>query len=135
MKKIFITLSLTISFILGGCTSNIQPILKGTYQSDAVNGYVVQIAFQPDENSFVEYIDNREVDSGAYEKYQENVYKLESNKQNFKITLNEENAFEVIIDTLNNGKPIKLNNIRDIPVYSSTEFDDVDTYKALLNKN
>ncbi|WP_226036576.1 hypothetical protein [Aquibacillus saliphilus] len=135
MKKILFTLSLIVSLILGGCASNIQPNLKGTYQSNVVNGYVVQVAFQTDDNSFVEYIDNREVDKGTYEKKQKNVYKLESNKQNFEITLNNENSFEILIDKLNNGKPIKVKNIDDIPIYSSTKFDDVNEYKALLNKN
>lgn len=136
MKKIFIIISLTIILLLGGCTSNIKPTLKGTYQSVMVNnGYVVQIAIQPDDNSYVEYIDNREVDRGTYEKTENNVYKIKSDKQNFEITLNAKDSFEIIIDKINNGKPIKMKKIDDTPTYNSTKFDDVDKYKALLNKN
>jgi hypothetical protein len=136
MKKIFITLSLTFGLLMGGCTSNIKPEIKGSYQSDREGiGYVVQIAFQPDDNSYVEYIDNREVDRGTYEKAENNVYKIKSDKQNFEITLNSKDSFELIIDKLNNGKPIKLKKIDDTPTYFKSKFDDVEKYKALLNKN
>ncbi|WP_284139574.1 hypothetical protein [Virgibacillus sp. LDC-1] len=134
MKKIAIMLLLIISFLIVGCSSNIQPILQGTYQSDFdKDGYIVQFAIQTDDNSFVEYIDNREVDRGTYEQKQANVYKLKSDKQNFEITLNNKNAFEIIINQLNNGNPIQLINIDDTPTYSSTDFDDVEAYKDLLN--
>lgn len=136
MKKLFIIIFLTIILLLVGFTSNIKPTLKGTYQSDMVNnGYVVQIAIQPDNNSFVEYIDNREVDRGTYEKTENNVYKIKSDRQNFEITLNVKDSFEIIIDKINIEKPIKMKKIFDTPTYNSTKFDDVDKYKALLNKN
>lgn len=135
MKKLVITLTLTISLVLIGCTSSIQPFLEGTYQSDIDNdGYIVQMAFQPEDNSFVEYINNREVDRGIYEKAENNIYKLKSDKQNFEVTLNDENSFNIIIDKLNEGKPIQLKNIDKIPTYVSTDFDDVETYEELLNK-
>ena len=89
LKKIVITLSLIINLILVGCTSNTPATLEGTYQSDIDNsGYIVQIAFQPDDNSFVEYISNREVDRGTYEEKESNIYILKSDKQNFEIALN-----------------------------------------------
>lgn len=136
MNKIFTTFLLSLVLIFGGCSSNTEPTLKGTYQSEREGiGYVVQIAIQPDGSSFVEYIDNREVDRGTYEKTKNNVYKIKSDKQNFEITLNAEDSFEIIIDKLNNGNPIKLKKISDTPTYSSTKFDDVDKYKTLLNKN
>lgn len=136
MRKIITTLSLAIVLLFGGCSSNIEPILKGTYQSEIEGiGYVVQMTFQPEDNSYVEYIDNREVDKGTYEKAENNVYKIKSDKQNFELTLNAEDSFEIIIDKLNNGKPIKVKKIDDTPTYFSTKFDDVDKYKALLNKN
>ncbi|SET16231.1 hypothetical protein SAMN05216389_106111 [Oceanobacillus limi] len=134
MKNIFIILGLIVSLLLGGCTSNTEPILKGTYQSDIQGSeYVVQMSFQPEDNSYVEYIENREVDKGTYEK-ENDVYIINSeNQQNFQIRLGKEDTFE-IIDRINNGEPIKLIKINDTPIYISTEFNDVENYKALLNK-
>lgn len=134
LKKIVIALSLIINLILVGCTSNTQAKLEGTYQSDIdSNGYIVQIAVQPDDNSFVEYISNREVDRGTYEQKQNNIYKLKSKKQNFEIALNDDNSFEIIIDQLNEKKTIELKNIDKTPMYFSTNFDDVEKYEELLN--
>ena len=133
MKKICIILSLTIGLLLGGCTSNIEPTLKGSYQSHREGiGYVIVLTFQPDDNSFVEYIDNREVDSGTYQETENNVYKLESDTQKFEITLSTEDSFEIIIDKMNNGEPIKLYKVDDIPTYFETEFDDIEKYKELI---
>lgn len=135
LKKIVITLSLIINLILVGCTSNTPATLKGSYQSDIDNsGYSVQIAFQPDDNSFVEYISNREVDRGTYEEKQNNIYILKSDKQNFEIALNNENSFEIIIEKLNEKKPIQLKNVDKTPMYFSTDFDDVEKYEELLNE-
>jgi len=133
MRKIILTaLSLAIILILGGCT---QPVLKGFYQTEKdVNGYFVQISIQKDENSFIEYIDNREVDRGTYEKTESNVYKMTSDKQNFEITLNNDNSFEIIVNKLNDGNPIKMLNIGNVPVTFPSIFDDVDEYKTLLDE-
>jgi len=69
VKKIFTVLSLTVVLLLAGCTSNAKSILKGVYQSEREGvGYIVVISFQPEDSSFVEYIDNREVDRGTYKK-------------------------------------------------------------------
>jgi len=127
-------LSLIIILLLRGCTSTIKPTLKGSYQAEKdVNGYFIVISIQQQESSFVEYIDNREVDRGIYEESKNNVYKLKGDKQNFEITLNDDNSFEIIIKKLNNGKPIQMKNIDDTPTYFSTKFGDVDKYKALLD--
>ncbi|WP_096273965.1 hypothetical protein [Paucisalibacillus globulus] len=135
MKKIFITLTLIVGLLLGGCTSNAEPTLEGTYQSELQGiNYVIQMIFQPEDNSFVEYINNREVDKGTYEKIN-NVYKIKSELQDFEITLDSNNSFDIIIDKINDGKPIKLDNIDDTPIYNSTKFDDIEKYKELLNKN
>ncbi|MGK0467387.1 hypothetical protein [Clostridium sp.] len=99
-----------------------------------MNGYFIVISIQQQENSFVEYIDNREVDRGNYEVSKNNVYKMKGDKQNFEITLNDDNSFEIIVEKLNDGKSIQMENIDDdIPIYFSTKFDDVDKYRSLLD--
>lgn len=39
------------------------------------------MAIQPEENTFVEYMDNREVDKGTYEEKSNGVYLFQSEKQ------------------------------------------------------
>ncbi|MCY6485461.1 hypothetical protein OW763_14095 [Clostridium aestuarii] len=135
MKKIIITvLLLAIIVILGVCTSKTKPIFKGFYQNEKdVNGYFVQISIRQDDSSFIEYIDNREVDRGTYEKAENNVYKMKSDKQNFEITLNDDNSFEIFIKKINARDPIQMKNISRTPTTFSTIFDDVDEYKTLLD--
>jgi hypothetical protein len=135
LKKMFCMLFLGTVFVLvfGGCVlSNITPSLKGGYQSENVNGYFVQMSFQPDNNSFKEYINNREVDKGTYEEFKNGVYKINGDIQEFEITLNNDNSFDIIVKKLNDGKPIKMKNIDDTPVHFSTKFDDIEEYKSLL---
>ncbi|MHA6252943.1 hypothetical protein [Oceanobacillus sp. CAU 1775] len=134
-KFIFTFLCLVIISLLIGCSSHSKPELKGFYQSENdVNGYFIQISIQQDDNSFIEYIDNREVDRGTYKKAEESKYIMESKKQNFEINLSSENTFEVIVNKLNDGQPIKMLNIGDIPTGFSTTFDDVEDYEALLGE-
>ena len=131
MRKVILTIfSLIFILILGGCASP-TPTLKGFYQSDRINNYHVQISI--DDNSFVEYIDNREVDRGIHEKLEERVYKLKSDKQDFQFALNDDNTFEITIKKLNDGEPILMKKIGSVPTTFSTVFDDVDEYKALLD--
>lgn len=133
MKKIII-LSLAIVLLFTGCTHKTKSILNGSYQSEKDGiGKVIQLSFQKDDNSFIEYIDNREVDKGTYEKTNTNVYKIKSDKQDFEITLSAKNSFEITINKLNDGKPIQLQNISDTPTFFSTKFDDIAEYKALLD--
>ena len=126
-------LSLVIVLLFGGCT-NASPILKGTYQSERIEetGYIVVISFD-DSNRFIEYIDGREVDRGTYEKTKDNRYNMKSDIQNFEILLNDENSFEIVIKKINDGKPIQLKNLSDIPSEFSIKYDDADDYKALLD--
>ena len=134
MKKLtLIILSLVIILILGECLS-IKPTLKGFYQSE-VNGYHIQMLIREEDNSFVEWIDNREVDRGSYEKSENNSYRIKSNKQSFEVALNDDNSFEIIINKLNDGKPINMKNIStdDTPISFWDKFDDVDEYKTLLD--
>ena len=136
MRKIILTvLLLAIILMHGGCTSNTKPALKGFYQSEKdINGYFVQISIQQNDNRFVEYIDNREIDRGTYEKAENNVYKIKSDKQTFEITLNDNNSFDIFIKKLNDGNPIRMKNVSDTPTTFPTIFDDVDEYKTLLDE-
>ena len=134
MRKIrLIALSLIIILLLGGCTSNEEPVLKGFYQSEKdTNGYVIQMSIQQDDSSFIQYINNREVDKGTYEKAENNIHKMRTENQNFEITLDDENSFDIVIRKLNSGNPIKMKNINNVPAYFKTRFDDVDKYKTLI---
>jgi hypothetical protein len=132
-KKLgMLVLAIVFALLLVGCSSNKTPLLKGSYQSEHVNGYIVQMTFQPADHSFVEYIDNREVDKGTYEELETGLYKMNGELQEFEITLKSDNSFEVVVKKINDGKPITLRNVDATPVYISTEFDDVDEYKSLL---
>lgn len=58
---------------------------------------------------------------------------MKGDKQNFEITLNKDNSFEIFIKKLNNGSPIKMIKLSGTPTYFLTIFDDVDEYKTLLD--
>ena len=136
MRQMLITLLLIGSLLLVGCSTSVDSTLKGGYQSDVNKfGYVVQLAFQPDDNSFVEYIDNREVDRGTYKKIKNNRYEMKSEQQNFKVELSSDDSFEMTINKLNKGKPINMKKISNTPTYFSTKFDDVEKYKELIMNN
>lgn len=108
--------------------------MKGFYQSTKnIDDYFVQISIWKDDSTFVEYIDNREVDRGTYEKVKKNVYKLKSEKQNFEITLNKGRSFEIIVKKLNGGKPIIMEKIDTVPTNFPQRFNDVDEYRSLLD--
>lgn len=130
-KNIFLVLIITMIISVFGCLSS-NPKLKGFYQSE-VNGYHVQILIQKKDSRFIEWIDNREVDRGTYKKDDNNFYSMNSGKQNFKIELNDDNSFEIIIKKLNNGNPIIMKNINvEDTTISFGEWDDVDEYESLL---
>lgn len=61
-----------ISLLLVGCSSDLVPPLGGSYDGGPVlgDGIFVQMAIQPEDNTFVGYINNREVDQGKIEKNQ-----------------------------------------------------------------
>ena len=134
MKKTGFILLIFIGLLLGGCSSDTVPPLGGSYQSEGVEGYIVQMAIQSQENTFVEYIDNREVDRGIFEKKSDNTYLLKSDKQTFEITLSPEDSFDISIDQINGEEPMELKNIDKVPTYFSVEYDDVEEYEKLLNE-
>ena len=123
-----------ISLLLVGCSSDLIPPLEGGYQSEFIQGHIIQMGIQPDDHTFAEYIDNREVDRGTYEEKSENVYSFKSAKQKFEIVLTSEDSFEIIVNQLNDKKPIQLKNVDKVPTYFSTDFDDTEKYKKLLEE-
>jgi hypothetical protein len=134
MKKFtLIILLVLIILVILRCLS-IEPTLRGFYQSDEVNGYYIQILFREKDNSFVEWISNREVDRGTFTKIDTNYYIIKGNKQNFEITLNGDNSFEISINKLNIGNPFTMKNISSEDHNRGFgNFDDVDEYKYLLD--
>ena len=134
MKKlIFSTLSLIGVLIISGCTTINNLPLSGFYQSErTIDNYVIQISIQPDEKSFTEYIDNREVSRGTYDELGDKKYKLVGENQTIEIALEKNNSFEIILKNVNDGNPIVMKNIDEVPVYYLTEFDDIEKYKELI---
>lgn len=118
---------------IGGCTSTVKPTLHGYYQSKDVSGYIIGISFQQDDNTFVKYIDNREVDKGTYEMLDDNQYLLKGEIKEDKIKLEEDNSFEISINKINNSKPIKIEFVNKTPQYFKQQFDDIEEYKSLYN--
>ena len=110
MKKFMVLIiSLMSFFILSSCTTTNNSSLQGFYQSErTTDGYVIQISIQSDENSFVQYIDNREVNSGTYDELPDKKYELKGDNQTIEITLDENNSFEIITKKVNGGNPIIL---------------------------
>lgn len=136
VKKLkLIILSMVIILILWRLLSKEDPHLKGPYQSEMIGNHIIQMLIREKDNSFIEWINNREVDRGTYEKIDTNLYRIKSNRQIFEVTLKDDNSFEIVINKLNDGKPINMKNIstNDTPIRFGDKFDDVDEYKALLD--
>lgn len=130
-KSTIILVSILIILIIWGFASW-QPSLKGFYQVEK-NGYHVQMLFREEDNSFVEWIDNREVDRGTFTKTNKNIYEIKSNLQEFEIELNKDNSFEIIVKKLNDGNPFIIRNITtDDHRMSFGEWDGVEEFKGLL---
>ena len=133
MKKIIIAVLLVIVIVLSYRCSSSTPILGGFYQTQ-VNGYHIQMLIQKEDNRFIEWIDNREVDRGSYTKNDDTAYSFESDIQNFDIELKDDNSFELIIKKVGQDKPIKMKNISaDDTTTTFGSWDDVDEYKSLLD--
>lgn len=134
MKKFIIIVIVLAIVVITWSYSFENHTLKGFYQSDEVDGYHIQMLFQEADSSFTEWIDNRQVDRGTYKEVDTNLYRISSELQNLEIELNSDNSFELIINKLNNRKPIIMKNIT--PKDHSTSFgewDDIEKYKSLLD--
>lgn len=133
-KSKFVILTIAIILILWSVSYKTNPLLKGFYQSDMIGSHIIQMLVREEDNSFVEWIDNREVDRGTYEKLDDKSYKIKSNRQSFEIILNEDNSYEIIINKLNDGNSIIMKNITtDDHRTGFGKFGDVDEYKSLLD--
>lgn len=136
MKKFLVLIALVLGISLAILLLNrndIHPNLKGFYQSESTeDGYMVQLSFDTNDNTFFYYIDNRLVDQGMFSEKEENTYLLTGEEQQLTIHLEEDDRFDIIIPKINDGKPITLENMGKTPTIFVTEFDDVEQYKALL---
>nr|WP_278679959.1 hypothetical protein [Clostridium paraputrificum] len=135
MKKI-LTIELVVVGMLGICffISKGSSELKGTYiSSNQDNNYIVQITVDKESNTFVEYIDQREVDRGTISKNSNSNYTFKSNKQEFEVVLKGNNSFDVLISKINGAEPISLKNSADVNTYFSTNFGDEEKYNNLIS--
>ncbi len=131
MKKlIIITLALILN--LQGCSRH-EVNLQGFYQSERINGYIIQVSFDKDIGEFVQFIDNRQVNSGTFESTGENTYSLTGNKVDYSIILKKNDSFDIIINQINDHELINLSNSGKIPTSFLTQFDDIKKYKSLLD--
>lgn len=132
MKKI-LAITLTIGFlIIIIFTLNKDIQLKGTYSSEIIDGKFIQLTIDNEDNSFIEYINQREVDRGSYTRVEENIYTFESDIQKFQITFKKNNSFNIFIDKINGENPINLKNSSTILQTFSTEFGDEHEYIQLI---
>lgn len=134
MKKIlFLIISIACLLILSGCRNINSVVLRGSYQSERTSdGYIVQISIYSDENSFVEYIDNREVNKGTFDIIEGKKYNLVGDNQNIEINLDKNNSFEITMKKVNDGNPILMKNLGDLPVKFDSRFNDTEEYEKLL---
>lgn len=134
MKKSSIIVILLISaLLLGGCLDNQVPILKGSYQNKSdINGKFIQLAVDNRENTFVLYINSRQVNKGTFEKESDNLYKMSGDVQEFQIHLENDNSFNIKISGVSNDFPIKMENTSKVPTYFPASYGDEDEYKELL---
>lgn len=134
MKKLCTALILALLIAAFAGCGQAQPELKGGYQNDqAEDGYCVTLSFDPADGSFMEFIDNRKVDAGTFEKIDAGTYRLTSERQEFEIVLSEDNVFEITLAKVNGGAPLQMTNRDDIPVEFVDQYDDEEKYQALLD--
>lgn len=132
-KTLFLIISITCLLMLSGCRNINSVVLRGSYQSERTSdGHFVQISIYSDENSFVEYIDNREVNKGTFDIIEGKKYNLVGDNQNIEIKLDKNNSFEITMKKVNNGNPILMKNLGDLPVVFDSRFDDTEEYEKLL---
>lgn len=89
-QRLLIVISFLVILLMVGCTNNKTQTLHGFYQSENVDGHFIQISFQREDNTFVQYIDNIEINKGMYEHLEDNIYMLKGDKKDLKINLEED---------------------------------------------
>ena len=136
-KKLIITISILVTLLMIGCSNKLtNPALEGFYQSKMKNGYSIQFSFQSDDNTFVSYINNIEINKGEYEPLGYGKYVLKGVREELKIELEKDDSFnlpmEKLIEKLNEGRPIQMKNLSKTPTYFEQVFSDEDK-KAVEN--
>lgn len=132
-KTLFLIISTTCLLMLSGCRNINSVVLRGSYQSERTSdGHFVQISIYSDENSFVEYIDNREVNKGTFDIIEGKKYNLVGDNQNIEINLDKNNSFEITMKKVNDGNPILMKNFGDLPIKFDSRFNDTEEYEKLL---
>lgn len=132
-KTLFLTISIACLLMLSGCRNINSVVLRGSYQSERTSdGHFVQISIYSNENSFVEYIDNREVNSGTFDILEGKKYSLVGDKQTIEINLDKNNSFEITMKKVNDGNPILMKNLGDLPAKFDSRFNDTEEYEKLL---
>ncbi|MGL5415096.1 MAG: hypothetical protein ACRDAU_05510 [Clostridium sp.] len=119
-----------ISLLLVG-KGNVE--LAGTYNTNNTEGKNVIITVDDDEKTFVQYIDQREVDKGLVSEEEGNIYRLKSDKQEVEIKLNDNDSFDMVIKGVNEKGPINLKKLTTEKQYFSTTFGDEDEYKESID--
>ena len=115
MKKI-LTIALVAVGMLGICffISEGSSELKGTYiSSNKDNNYIVQITVDKESNTFVEYIDQREVDRGTIDK----------NTKNFLSEPIQKEINNIVNTCYENTLKILRENINDLHIVSKFLFE------------
>ncbi|WP_326513370.1 hypothetical protein [Clostridium intestinale] len=132
-KTLFLIISITFLLMLSGCRNINSVFLRGSYQSERTSDrHFVQISIYSDENSFVEYIDNREVNKGTFDIIEGKKYSLVGDKQTIEINLDKNNSFEITMKKVNDGNPILMKNLGDLPAKFDSRFNDTEEYEKLL---
>src|SRR5690625_797968 len=130
-------LSLFVLFLsvllLAACLHKAKPRLEGSYQSERdVNGKFISFVFERQESAYELYIDNRLVDRGRYDEYDEGKYALFGEIREFDIEVEPGNEFKVVIEKINGDEVIELVQVSQIPTRASGNFDDIEDYQNLL---
>ena len=134
-RAVWLTLGALTAFVAGLLLFWPKPLpsLQGLYQSELIDGYVIQLTVDGRNNkSFCQYIDNRLVNQGFWTAGEDGSYHLQGEQADFWLILSEEDTLTLSIPGIRDGEPILLQNLSKVPCYFGTGFDDVETYRNLL---
>ncbi|WP_042273456.1 hypothetical protein [[Clostridium] dakarense] len=119
-----------VTLLIVGCSNLTSTALQGFYQSAMKNGYHIQFSFENDENTFVAYINNIEINKGTYESLGDRNYILKGDMDELTVKLEKNDSFSInmenLSEKLNDSKPIQLKNLDKVPTYFEQIFSDED---------
>ncbi|MGL4338026.1 MAG: hypothetical protein ACRCST_14125, partial [Turicibacter sp.] len=121
-EKLGRIISLLFILLLMGCATQKKITLQGVYQSELIDQYIVQLSFDKNDQTFIEYINNIDVNKGTYELWDDNTYLLKGDNQTITIKLDETDSFEMVFSKLNERKPIKLIKNGPLPTIFDSKF-------------